>query len=112
MKVFNYINKNLVSNDFTVYSKGWKWDKKKKALFWFVLKDEALSELFKRVGPPVKNKENVKQFMKKHRKTFIQSKRICANVKREFRKPEELIKALKKDKYLKEKAKKIEIFIY
>ena len=112
LKAFNYINKNLVSNGFTVYGNGWKWDKKKKALFWFILKDEILHESFKRVGPPVKNKENVKQFMKKHKKTFVQGRRICANVKREFRKPENLVKAMKKDKYLKERAKKIEIFIY
>ena len=112
LKAFNYINKTLVSNGFTVYDKGWKWDKKEKALFWFILKDEALSEFFKRIGPPIKNKENLKQFMKKHKKTFIQSKRICANVKREFRKPENLVKAMKKDKYLKQRAKKIEIFIY
>ncbi|MBU4493281.1 MAG: CCA tRNA nucleotidyltransferase [Nanoarchaeota archaeon] len=112
LKAFNYIAKNLVSNGFTVYDKGWKWDKKKKALFWFILKDEILPESFKRVGPPVKNKENVKAFMKKHKKTFIQGRRICANVKREFRKPENLIKAMKKAKYLKQRAKKIEIFIY
>jgi len=112
LKAFNYINKKLLLNDFALYEKGWKWDKKKKALFWFILNSDTLSEFFKRVGPPVKNKENVKEFMKKHNKTFIQGKRICANVKREFRKPGELIKALKKDKYLKERAKKIEMFIY
>ena len=112
LKAFDYINKNLVSNGFTVYDKGWKWDKKEKALFWFILKHEILPESFKRIGPPIKNKENVKEFMKKHKKTFIQGKRICANVKREFRKPENLIKFLKKDKYLKERVKKIEIFIY
>ena len=111
LKAFNYITKKLVLNSFTVYDKGWKWDKKKKALFWFILKHEILPESFKRIGPPIKNKENVKAFMKKHKKTFIQGKRICANVKREFRKPENLIKALKKDKYLKKKIKKIEMFI-
>jgi len=112
LKAFNYINKKLLLNDFALYEKGWKWDKKKKALFWFILKDEILSEYFKRIGPPTKNKENVKAFMKKHKKTFIQGKRICANVKRSFRKPEELIKTLKKGKYLKERTKKMEIFIY
>ncbi len=112
LKAFNYMAKNLVLNGFSIYEKGWKWDKKKKALFWFILKNEILSEYFKRLGPPIKDKENVKAFMKKHRKAFIQGKRICANVKREFRKPEELIKALKKGKYIKERTKKIEIFIY
>lgn len=112
LKAFNYINKKLVLNGFTVYEKGWKWDKKEKALFWFIVKDEILPEYFKRLGPPIKNKENVKAFMKKHKKTFIQGKRICTKVKREFRKPEDLIKAMKKTKYLKQRAKKIEIFIY
>jgi len=112
LKAFNYINKNLVSNGFTVYDKGWKWDKKEKALFWFILRHEILPESFKRIGPPIRNKENVKRFMKKHRKTFTQGRIIYAMIKREFRKPENLINFLKKDKYLKERAKKIEIFIY
>ena len=112
LKAFNYINKKLLLNNFVLYERGWKWDKKKKALFWFILKDEILPKSFKRVGPPTKNKENVKAFMKKHKKTFILCKRICANVKRSFRKPEELIKTLKKGKYLKERTKKIEMFIY
>jgi tRNA nucleotidyltransferase (CCA-adding enzyme) len=112
LKAFNYADKNLVLNEFNIYEKGWKWDKKKKALFWFILKDEILPEYFKRIGPPVRNKENVKQFIKKHKKTFIQGKKIYANVKREFRKPENLIKSLKKTKYFKERTKKIEIFIY
>jgi len=112
LKAFNYIGKNLVLNGFSIYEKGWKWDKKKSSLFWFILKDEILSEYYKRIGPPIKNKENVKAFMKKHRKTFIQNKRICTNVKREFRKPEDLIKTLKKTRYLKEKTKKIGMFIY
>ncbi len=112
LKAFNYVDKNLVLNEFSIYEKGWKWDKKKKVLFWFILKDEVLSEYSNRLGPPIQNKENVNAFMKKHRETFIQGKRICAKVKREFRKPEELIKFLKKTKYLKEKVKKIEMFIY
>ena len=106
LKAFNYADKNLVLNEFNIYEKGWKWDKKKKALFWFILKDEILPEYFKRIGPPVRNKENVKQFIKKHKKTFIQGKKIYANVKREFRKPENLIKSLKKSKYFKERTKK------
>jgi len=112
LKAFNYADKNLVLNGFSIYEKGWKWDKKKKALFWFILKNEILPEYFKRIGPPVRNKENVKQFIKKHKKTFIQGKKIYTNVKKEFRKPENLIKSLKKTKYLKERTKKIEIFIY
>jgi tRNA nucleotidyltransferase (CCA-adding enzyme) len=112
LKAFDYIFNKLVSNDFKVYNKGWKWDKKNDALFWFMVKDETLSEKKVRLGPPLKNKQNVEDFRKKHKNIFVKGKRICAEVKRNYRKPEELLKEIKKDLYLKEKAKKIETFIY
>ncbi len=112
LKAFDYIFNKLVSNDFNVYEKGWKWDKKEDALFWFIVKDETLSENIVRTGPPLKSKDNVEDFKKKHKKAFVKGKRICAEIERKYRKPGELLKVIKKDPYLKEKAKKIEIFIY
>ncbi|MDD5086456.1 MAG: CCA tRNA nucleotidyltransferase [Candidatus Nanoarchaeia archaeon] len=111
LKVFDYISKKLTSNDFKVYEKGWKWDKKKNALFWFIVKDEVLSENFVRAGPPLKSKKNVEDFKKKHRETFVKGSRIYATEKRSFRMPENLINALKKDMYIKEKVRKIKTFI-
>jgi len=101
IKATEFINKKLIQNDFNVIDHGWLWDKK--ALFHFTIKKEKLSNLIEREGPPVKAAEHVKNFKKKYKKTYTKGEKIYAKVEREFKNPEELIKSLKNDDYLKEK---------
>jgi tRNA nucleotidyltransferase (CCA-adding enzyme) len=107
VKALEFINKKLIENDFEVFESGWDWGKK--VIFYFVLDRKLLSENIKKQGPPLKIKEHVKEFKKKHKRTFAKKGRIFALGKRKFRKPEELIKSLFRDDYLKEKIKNIEI---
>jgi len=109
LKTFEYIAKRLEKNDFKVLEKEWEWSIKSKAVFYFIIKNEKLSKTKKWFGPPLKVKPYVKEFKKKHKKTFVEGKRIAAYVKRKFMKVEELIKSLKKDDYIKEKVRKIEV---
>ncbi|MBW2978066.1 hypothetical protein KY331_04435, partial [Candidatus Woesearchaeota archaeon] len=109
LKVLEFIETKLKQNEFKIYEKGWKWDKKKKALFWFIVDKKKLSEYVKWCGPPVKNKFHVAKFKKKYKKTFVEKGRICAKIKREFREADEFVKELIKDKYVKEKVKKISV---
>lgn len=109
LKSLEFIEKKLEQNYFKVYEKGWKWDKEKKALFWFIINKEKLSNFIKWCGPPIKNKFHSEQFKKKYKETFVEKERICAKIKRKYTKPEELIKELIKDKYIKEKVNKITI---
>jgi len=109
LKALEFLEKNLKQNDFRVYEKGWRWDKSKKALFWFIIDKEKLSECVKWCGPPLRNKFHVNKFKKKYKKTFIEKARICAKIKRKFREPEKLIKELIKNIYIKEKVKNISL---
>ncbi|MBW2974396.1 CCA tRNA nucleotidyltransferase [Candidatus Woesearchaeota archaeon] len=101
IKALGFINKKLKENDFKVMDYGWKWNGK--ALFYFMIKKEELSGYIEREGPPLKAEQHVLNFKKKYGKTFIKEGRIYSKVKRRFRNPEELIKSLKKEDYLKEK---------
>jgi tRNA nucleotidyltransferase (CCA-adding enzyme) len=107
VKAKEFINKKLQKNDFNILKQGWQWNKN--ALFYFIIKKEKLSNLIEREGPPLKTKEHVKKFKKKYKKTFIKKGRIYAKEKRKFKTPEELIRSLKDDNYLKEKIKSFKL---
>ena len=110
LKAFNYIGKYFSLNDFQIVNEGWRWDKKKKALFWFIIEDVVLDDFIKREGPPVKAKKHADNFKKAHKNAFAEKGRLYAKIKREFRKPEEFAKFIINDEYLKDKIKKI-IFV-
>jgi tRNA nucleotidyltransferase (CCA-adding enzyme) len=109
LKTIEHIEQKLKQNDFRVYEKGWRWDKAKKALFWFIVSKEKLSEYLDREGPPVRNKFHVNNFKKKYKKTFVRKGRVYAKVKREFREADKFVKNLVKDKYVKERVKSIKL---
>jgi len=107
IKALEFVNKKLEENDFNILEHGWQWNKK--ALFYFIVKREKLSEHIEREGPPLKAKQHVKNFKKKYKKTFVKGNRVYTKIKREFKTPEELIISLKKDNYLKEKINSFKI---
>ena len=107
VKALEFINKELIKNDFKVFEFGWDWDNK--AIFYFVLDKRRLNEYAERIGPPVKIKEHVIKFKRKHKKTVVKKGRVFALDKRKYREAEELIKSLFRNRYLKEKVKDIKI---
>ena len=109
VKALEFINKELVEEGFKVFKYGWDWDKK--AIFYFVLDKKILSENVEKIGPPVKIKDHVKQFKKKHKKITVKKGRVFALDKRKYREAEKLIKSLFRNRYLKEKIKDIKIKI-
>jgi len=109
VKALEFINKELAEEGFKVFKYGWEWDKK--AIFYFVLDKKILSKDVEKIGPPIKIKEHVKQFKKKHKKIVVKKGRIFALDKRKFREPEKLISSLFRNRYLKEKIKDIKIKI-
>lgn len=106
IKALEFINNELIKNDFKVYDYGWNWDKK--AIFYFVLDKKILPGNIEKIGPPLRAKEHVNKFKKKHKKIFVKGNRIFALDKREFRKPEDLIKHLIKISNVKNNVKKID----
>lgn len=107
MKAFQLVRNQLKFHDFTIISADWNWDKKKKALFWYVLDPKDLFPVAKWVGPPLKEKERVESFKEKHKETFEESGRVCTYVKRKYTVADKLIKNVLKDPLILEKVKKI-----
>lgn len=101
IKALEFISKKLEKNDFKILDNGWKWNKK--ALFYFIIKKEKLSDEIEIIGPPLKVEFHVKNFKKKYKDTFTKNNKICAKIKRRFKSPIELIRSLKNEEYLKEK---------
>jgi tRNA nucleotidyltransferase (CCA-adding enzyme) len=105
LKAFEFIAKKLKSFDVT--DKGWEWNRKKKAEFWYVLKKDELPSTFELEGPPVAMKQHAKKFKQKHKKTIVKKGRLYAKIKYKHRKVEDhLNKEAFKDEYLKDKVKK------
>ncbi len=108
LKSLEFIEKELIKKEFKIYEKGWKWDKAKKVLFWFIVDKKPLSEYVIKQGPPLNLKKHVYNFKKQYKgKTFTKKGKILAKVKRDYREVEKLVKDLIKNRYVKEKIKSI-----
>jgi tRNA nucleotidyltransferase (CCA-adding enzyme) len=108
LKAFQQIRNQLKFYDFVLKDAGWQWNKKTKALFWYILDPKELFSITKWVGPPLSEKERVESFKEKYPKTFIQDGRVCTYITRKFVNPDALIDdIIKNDEYLKEKIKKV-----
>ncbi|MBI5880802.1 CCA tRNA nucleotidyltransferase [archaeon] len=108
LKAFQQIRNQLKFYDFLLKDAGWQWNKKTKALFWYILDSRDLFPITKWVGPPLSERERVESFKAKYPKTFIESGRICTYTKRKFINAEVLVDdIIKNDEYLREKVKKV-----
>ncbi len=74
LKFYNHLNSEI-EKFFDVKNKGFNYNKKKSARYFFVVKNKKEISI---KGPNIKDKKNIKMFKKKHRHTFIKSKRIYA----------------------------------
>jgi tRNA nucleotidyltransferase (CCA-adding enzyme) len=105
VKSFNFVKKNL--KKFQLKEADWHWDEKTKAKFYFLLGKDKLSTYEVRKGPPLEMKDHVKDFKKKYKQNFETDSRIVARVKVKRPKLNDYTEHLLKDKYLKDKIKKI-----
>jgi len=80
LKFYKYLG-NEISNYFWVKKSGFEYDDKKSAKCFFVVKEK--KEILLK-GPKINDKKNLKRFKKKHKKTFVKSKRIYAKEKIKF----------------------------
>lgn len=110
-KAHEYILNQMQLNDFKIIEKGWTWDKESKAVFWYILDKKQLKPYKKWMGPPIKAAAHVKEFRKVHKgeKVYTEKNRVCADIKRKFTEPEQFIKHLIKEKYIKERVKEIKL---
>lgn len=101
VKVFEWVKRGL--QDFKIAFCSWEWDKKKKAVFWFVVKKNRLEDEEIIVGPPIKFNEHVSRFKRTHAKTFVKNNRVFARVAREVVTPDVALKNALQDGYVKDK---------
>jgi len=103
VKLYDKVRVALADNEFTLTDSGWTWDRKKKASFWFKVKEAKLSEKTIRKGPPAKMKESAAAFKKKYKNTRAVKGRMQAVVPREFRLAKDVIASVLKSDYAKDK---------
>ncbi len=105
LKLFKFLTKEL--EEFSIIKKGWEWEDK--CYFYFVLKKNHLPEVKIRPGPPLDKKEYVKDFKKKNKDTFVENSKVMARIKVEFPELNAFAKNLIRQKYVKERVKKIKL---
>jgi tRNA nucleotidyltransferase (CCA-adding enzyme) len=105
VRAFEYVRGQL--KDFQIKNAGWIWDKKENGVWWFVLGKKQLPAERDWAGPPLKITEAVKKFKNIYKKTFTKSGRMWAKVKCEERTPEQALKRVLKDSFVKERVKKV-----
>lgn len=106
-KSYEYMKEELERNEFHIEESGWNWeeDQEKSAWIWIITKEKELPSITEQQGPPLKLQDDVKAFRAKHKEVFFKGERLYAKVKRKYQKPQDLIKAILKDKRIKEKAR-------
>ena len=105
------MNAKLHKQEFKIIKTAWEWDKRNDALFYFLFDKKPLSKNVKIQGPPIKMKQHVDNFKKIHKKTFAKSGKIFASEQRKFTIPEDLLKIIIKNEFVKEKSASIKIDI-
>lgn len=105
LKAFNFLENKF--DLFEIKKSGWDWNKKKTALFYFLLAKEELSEYEIRNGPPLKLKEFVKDFKKKNKQTYTKKGKLYAKIKRKHPLLKDYLKDCLKNVYFKEKVSKV-----
>ncbi|MFH1511426.1 MAG: CCA tRNA nucleotidyltransferase, partial [Candidatus Woesearchaeota archaeon] len=107
LKAYEFLKEKLKEHEFTILESGWEFDKSTKAIMWYKLKEKKLPAKRKWGGPPLKAKQHVEAFKRKHKQTYTENKRIYAIIQRQYATPEELLAAESKNPYLKDKVKSI-----
>jgi len=107
LKVYEFLKKGL--GEYGVVDSGWEWEYGEDAAVWFLLEKKELSSTFVQEGPPLTQRPYVAAFKRKHKKTFEQDGRVCANVERDCTTIKKCLQNLLKDLYVKERAKKSKV---
>ena len=111
LKVFEFCKHQLIENGFEILKNGWEWDKSNHAVFYFLFDKKPLQKLKEIEGPPLKLKTHVDHFKKTHKRAFRKSGKIFALEQRKFLFPDDLLKNLAKNDFVKERSKSIKIEI-
>jgi len=106
LHAFEFIRDNMKEYGFTLHDAGWHWDRQHDAIFYLIVDKAPLASTYVRQGPPAGMEAHVAAFKQAHKKTFVETGKICAIIEREHTMPEGFIKRLLETEYVKLKIKK------
>ncbi|MBI2102040.1 CCA tRNA nucleotidyltransferase [Candidatus Woesearchaeota archaeon] len=109
LKIYEFLVAGLKKHGFSMIRSDWEWDKKNDSIMYFLLDKKPLSRTVQIEGPPIKIKQHAEHFRKIHKKTFAKNGKIFAIGQREFVKPEDLMKKLVKDEFVRERCSSIRL---
>lgn len=110
LKVYEDLKNQLSLSEFNALKDGWDFNfEKKSAVIYFIFENKRLSEAVEQTGPPLSSRIDVENFRKKHEKTFIKGNRLFSMIKRKYCLPEELLRKLFTEEFIRSRAKKIGI---
>ena len=110
LKSYSYIESSLKKFDFKVIKSGWSFDHN--SVFYYIVKDETLSDTVIHYGPPIEHENYVAKFRKKHKNTRVKDGKIFVEKRRKVKNLKVFSKVIEKDEYLKDKIKNIKINIF
>lgn len=105
VRAFEFIRSKL--SDFSVKDSGWSWNRNDEGVWWFLLETRELPKMMEWMGPPLHIEPAVKDFKKRYKNTFVKDNRLWAKLEREETRPEEVVRCLFKDDYVKSRVKKV-----
>jgi len=111
LKVHEHILKHMALHGFVMVDSGWQWAPAEEAVSWYIIDPEILSSRREHMGPPTKELPAADKFREKHERCYENKGRLFVEVRRDFRKPEDLIRNLLSDRYVKERTIATKIFI-
>ena len=111
LKIYEFLLQKLQKHGFKLLKSDWAWDRKANPAFYFLIGKAPLSKTVIIEGPPLSIKQHVEHFRKMHKKTYSKNHKVYAIEKREYAKPEGLLKQMIKDEFVKDRIRKIRIRI-
>jgi tRNA nucleotidyltransferase (CCA-adding enzyme) len=108
LKAHEFILAAATKHGFTLLDQGWEFCDAA-ALHWFLFKDETLSQTRTVLGPPVSMKTDAERFRTKHKGAAMRGERFVAEVPRTYRTCDAFLRAVVKDPYVVERAKRVDI---
>ncbi len=109
LKIYEFLLAGMEKHEFKMIRSDWEWGKKNDAVMYFMLDNKPLPRTVQIEGPPIKIKEHAEHFKKIHKKTFAKNGKIFAIGQREFVKPEDLMKKLVKNEFVRERCSSIRL---
>ena len=111
LKIFEFLNQQLGKNDFKTIKAIWEWNKKDDAVLYFLFDKKPLPKLMEIEGPPLKIKHHAEHFKNIHKKTFVKNNKIFALEKKRYTKPEDFLKKLIQNQFVRDRCKSVNIKI-